>query len=145
MSRAFTREIDDAPPEPTPERPISPARNLVTPRGATLIEDAIDRAELATGPEAARELRYWRARRASMMVVQRSGGPAIGFGATATILRNGRRLTITIVGEDEADPTAGLIAWTSPLAQALDGAEAGDSVVLERGGRSETITVDAVA
>ena len=32
------------------------------------------------------------------------------------------------VGEDEADPTAGLIGWRAPLAQALDGAEAGDEV-----------------
>jgi hypothetical protein len=35
MSRAFVKEIDDALPLPLPERPISEAPNLVTPRGAS--------------------------------------------------------------------------------------------------------------
>ena len=35
MSRAFTREIDDAPLAPPPERPVSAAPNLVTATGVT--------------------------------------------------------------------------------------------------------------
>ncbi len=53
--------------------------------------------------------------------------------------------TVTIVGEDEADPSAGLIAWTAPLARALEGAEPDESVELDAGGRHETITVLSVA
>jgi hypothetical protein len=41
MSRAFVKEVDDAPPPPPKERPVSAAPNLVTPRGARLIEQAV--------------------------------------------------------------------------------------------------------
>jgi len=48
------------------------------------------------------------------------------------------------VGEDEAEPSAGLIAWTAPLARALQGAQAGETVDLEAGGRVEPVTVVAI-
>ena len=38
----------------------------------------------------------------------------------------------TIVGEDEADPSAGKISWVSPLARVLVGASVGDTVVWKR-------------
>ena len=44
----------------------------------------------------------------------------------------GQRLDYTIVGEDEADPAAGLVSWVSPLARALQDAEVGDLIVWER-------------
>ncbi len=73
MSRAFTKEQDDAPTD-LGERPVSPHRNLVTPTGLKMIEDEIARLqrELADANEAgersaiariSRDLRYWRARR----------------------------------------------------------------------------------
>lgn len=37
-----------------------------------------------------------------------------------------------IVGEDEADVSAGRISWASPLAQSLIGAGVGDTVVWKR-------------
>ncbi|HET9354855.1 MAG TPA: transcription elongation factor GreB [Sphingomicrobium sp.] len=37
-----------------------------------------------------------------------------------------RRRTLTIVGDDEADATNGLIGWSAPLARALRGARIGD-------------------
>lgn len=49
------------------------------------------------------------------------------FGATVTIADeddNERR--VTIVGDDEADASAALIGWNSPLARALRGARIGD-------------------
>jgi transcription elongation GreA/GreB family factor len=53
----------------------------------------------------------------------------ISFGARVTFTRNhGKPQTIRIVGQDEADPKAGLVNFRSPLAQALIGAEAGDTV-----------------
>ncbi len=33
---------------------------------------------------------------------------------------------LTLVGEDEADATAGLVNWTAPIARALIGARVGD-------------------
>ncbi|MDB5524659.1 MAG: transcription elongation factor GreA/GreB, family [Rhizobium sp.] len=153
MSRAFTREIDDAPPPPVPERQISAARNLVTFDGARQIEKMIAaliaqiQASIDTDAIAMlkRDLRYWEARRASMEVVEPILGPAVvKFGTTATIERGGKKQELRIVGEDEADPSAGAIAWTSPLARALDGASPGDIVEFQVAGREEEIVVVSV-
>ena len=49
------------------------------------------------------------------------------FGATVTIAdAEDRERIVTLVGEDEADASAGRISWVSPLAQALRGAAVGD-------------------
>ncbi len=154
MSRAFVKEMDDAPPPPLLERPVSIAPNRVTPRGAALIEQAVASLErqLAAGPgeEAMaalrRDLRYWVARHATIRIEPPDPAPrAVAFGARATIRRGGAVSDIAIVGEDEADPPAGQIAWTAPLARALDGAEAGEVVEFEAGGKVEEIEVIAVA
>lgn len=152
MSRAFVREIDDAPEPPMPERPISDAPNLVTPRGAAQIDATLDAiaAQLAAGEgdtEALqRDQRYWSARSASMQIVSPQADPeSVAFGTRVVIKRRGKTVTLTIVGEDEAEPAQGLIAWTSPLARALDGASAGEVIDLETGQREETITVVSVS
>jgi transcription elongation GreA/GreB family factor len=150
MSRAFVKEVDDAP-SPLLERAVSAAPNRVTPRGARLINEAVAtlNKQLATSTgEAAsvirRDLRYWLARQANTQVVTPDPQPrAVGFGSRATI-RRAAVSNVTIVGEDEADPPTGLIAWTAPLARALEGAEPGDVVELQAGGRRQSITVVAV-
>ncbi|HWT13217.1 MAG TPA: GreA/GreB family elongation factor [Allosphingosinicella sp.] len=148
MSRAFVKEESDAPPPPPLERPVSSAPNLVTSRGLRLIEAeaARLRSALAAAPDEAeaallrRDLRYWTARRSTAQLVALDPAPAAaGFGARLVIRRGGAETSIAIVGEDEADPAAGLIAWTSPLARALDGAEPGDTVELSAGGRTEAV------
>jgi transcription elongation factor GreB len=49
------------------------------------------------------------------------------FGATVTLVdEDDRERTVTLVGEDETDPSAGRIAWTSPIARAIRGAVVGD-------------------
>ena len=49
------------------------------------------------------------------------------FGATVTVAdEENHERTVTLVGEDEADATAGRISWRSPLARALRGAAIGD-------------------
>ena len=53
-------------------------------------------------------------------------------------------MTIIIVGEDEADPKDGLIAWTAPLARAIDGARVGEEIDMVVG-RSETVTMLSIA
>jgi len=154
MSRAFVKEDSNAPPPPLIERPVSAAPNRVTPRGLGLIQEEIARLEAAIGAapdeEAAallrRDLRYWSARSASAQLVEPDPAPeAVGFGARVTIRRGGATSEIEIVGEDEADPAEGRIAWTSPLARALDEAEPGETVELEAGGKVETIEVLSVA
>jgi transcription elongation GreA/GreB family factor len=146
MSRAFVKDADETFDE-LPDRPISPHPNLVTPEGlaaiaatlARLHEDHAaaqrlsDRAALAT---LARDLRYWTARRASAQLVAAPVNPdTVQFGSTVTIRRDdGRRQTFRIVGEDEADPARGTISYVSPVARALMGKAAGDTV---RAGRSD--------
>ena len=51
----------------------------------------------------------------------------IRFGATVELAdEDGNGRVLTIVGDDEADATAGLIAWSAPVARALIGAKVGD-------------------
>ena len=154
MSRAFVKEMEDEPPPPPLERPVSAAPNLVTPRGARLIEEKVAELERelagASGEEAVavlrRDLRYWVARHASMRITSTDPAPrAVGFGVRVSVQRGGVTSDITLVGEDEADPAAGLIAWTAPLARALDGAEPGEEIDFTAAGRREPVTVVAVA
>lgn len=149
MNKAFTRETDDAPPAPPEERPISSALNLVTPRGAELIKEQISalekkhaqHADPVIKSELRRDLRYWLARQSSMQVFEPSqDSNTVGFGSRVSLRRGTAVVTFTIVGEDEADPKAGLIAWTAPLARAIDGAKVGEEVELE-GGQDEALTI----
>ncbi len=49
------------------------------------------------------------------------------FGATVTIAdEQDKERTVTLVGEDEADATAGKVSWYSPIARAIRGAAVGD-------------------
>jgi transcription elongation GreA/GreB family factor len=151
MSRAFVREDDSPGDDPLPERPVSPHPNFVTPEGLARIDaelaglqaalaeaDADDR---DTRARIERDLRYWQARRASAEVVVPPETDEVRFGSTVTIVRDdGRTQTWRIVGEDEADPAQGTLSYVSPLARALVGHVAGDSVTV--GGRDvEIVTV----
>ncbi len=154
MSRAFVKEDDAAPEPPRAERPISAAPNRVTARGARLIQQRVRELKEALGENPdedvaeslRRDLRYWQSRQASMQLVAPAATlDSVCFGCRVTMRRGSNMSTITIVGEDEADPAAGLIAWTVPLARALEGAEVNDAVELDAGGRCEAITVLAIA
>ncbi|RDE08429.1 GreA/GreB family elongation factor [Pelagibacterium lacus] len=152
MSRAFVKEIDDVPEQKLPERTVSSAPNLVTRRGAELIAAEIDSLTLALetldgkdAEHARRDLRYWEARRATMQLVERSGDlDAVGFGTEIAVKRAGRMQTLRIVGEDEADPRGGYLAYTAPLAQALEEAEIGETVEFEAGGRVDPIEIVSI-
>ena len=51
----------------------------------------------------------------------------VRFGATVELAdEDDARRTLTIVGDDEADASAGRIGWSAPLARALIGARVGD-------------------
>jgi transcription elongation GreA/GreB family factor len=71
-----------------------------------------------------RNLRYWLTRRSNMKIVPPvTATQVVGFGVRIAIRRKGQTSNIDIVGEDEAQSSAGSIAWTAPLARALDGAQ----------------------
>lgn len=51
----------------------------------------------------------------------------VRFGATVELADDeDNRRTVTLVGNDEADATAGRIGWSAPVARALIGARVGD-------------------
>jgi transcription elongation GreA/GreB family factor len=54
----------------------------------------------------------------------------VAFGTRVIIGQDAGERSLTIVGHDEAEPASGLIAFTSPVAQALMGAEAGEEIML---------------
>jgi transcription elongation GreA/GreB family factor len=131
MSRAFVREDENDKTE-LPDRPISPHRNFVTEAGLAAIEAALGRFEAAhraatdkgdsqAAAAAAREVRYWRARRASAEVVKPPADKSTAsFGMIISLRRvDGREQSFRIVGEDEADPSRGTVSYVSPLARAV--------------------------
>jgi transcription elongation GreA/GreB family factor len=145
MSRAFVKDQDDLV-EDQAERPVSPHPNLVTGRGLALIDAEIERLrkDLAHALHDAnrgaiaghsRDLRYWTQRRTTAQPVPASEDKSkIAFGHRVTILReDGRRQTFAIVGEDEADPAKGFVAYVTPVARAMLGRGVGDEIQLPGG------------
>jgi transcription elongation factor GreB len=142
MSRAFVKEQDNVPPDDPPEFEVGTGPNLVTRSGLDRINAKVAEIEekLAANPDAdarvllMRDLRYWVARKNSARIFVPTNPDEVEFGSQVTIERSGRRLTFTLVGEDEAEPAAGRINWRSPLAEAILGARVGD--IVEMGDRS---------
>jgi len=136
MSVAFRRDSDEEHKEPRFELPLPPGPNLVTERGYELIKartEELEAAVLAAASEEQRaelqrDLRYWRARLATARVAPVPKGDSVAFGTRVILEQEGRVRHFTIVGHDEADPASGLIAFASPLARALMGAEAGEDI-----------------
>jgi len=89
-----------------------------------------------------RELRYWRTRLATAEVRPIPDGEAVAFGSRVTYSLNGKERQICIVGDDEADPAEGRIAFSAPLARAMMDAEGGESV--DFGGRAAALTIVAI-
>ena len=149
MSVAFRRESDEEHKEPRFELPIPQGPNLVTEAGLSLIAERIEalNAAIADAGEDAveplrRDLRYWRTRQTTAVPTKAPADGSAGFGTHVDFTLNGRRRSIAIVGDDEADPKADRIAFSAPLARALIGAEPGDTLAF--GGRDDAITVSTV-
>lgn len=134
MSVAFRRESDEEHKEPRFELPIPPGPNPVTARGLALIEAQVAalsaRAQAEEDAErleaVRRDLRYWNTRLATAQRAPAPPGDVVAFGARVHFTLNGGTRSVDIVGGDEADPAAGRIAFTAPLARALMGAAVGD-------------------
>jgi len=77
-----------------------------------------------------RELAHLARRMKRSKVVDPSDQPdraRVFFGATVTILdEEDNERTVTLVGDDEQDASAGRIGWSAPMAHALRGASVGD-------------------
>jgi len=150
MSVAFRRESDEEHLEPKFEIPIPPGPNLITPRGLALIGDKVAtiEAQIAEATDEAaittlkRDLRYWQTRQVTAELVPTPSGETVEIGTRVTFKLNCKERVLTIVGDDEADPAAGLIAFSAPLARALMGAEVGD--VLAFGGKEDAIELIAI-
>ena len=55
----------------------------------------------------------------------------VRFGATVELAdEDDNRRTLTIIGDDETDASAGRIGWSAPLARALIGARVGDERIV---------------
>jgi transcription elongation GreA/GreB family factor len=153
MSRAFVKESDTDAVEDLPDRPVSDFPNEVTAEGLAQIEAAYAAAQLAHAEaeaagdraamaQAARDMRYWNARRATAHVMPEPDDTReIRFGSSFTILRDdGRKQSFRIVGEDEAEPSRGTLSHASPLARALFGRKVGD-VVRAGNGEAEIVAI----
>lgn len=145
MSVAFRRDSDEEHLEPRFELPIPVGPNLVTANGLAQIKakvaelEALVEAEQeeAALAEAKRNLRYWRTRLATAELAPAPPDGEAGFGTRVSFRHKGVVRTIDIVGGDEADPGAGRIAFSAPLARAMIGACAGDMV--DFAGKTEAI------
>ena len=151
MSVAFRRDGDEEHLEPKFELPIPSGPNLVTAKGLAQIRAKVAELEglLPTHTEetaitaARRELRYWRTRQATAQLVPAPDGSFVGFGCTIGFRMNGQQRSITIVGDDEAVPASGLLAFSAPLCRAMMDAEIGEKV--DFAGKSEVIEILTIA
>ncbi len=157
MSKAFTKESDDAPEEFTPRvrAPLPPGvKNYITAAGAQRLRDdlehllqsvrpalASEKATAAAGvdvSEARRKLQAVDGRvheieeileSAEVVDPPRQNTDRVQFGAKVTIRNEaGDESTYRIVGVDEANVGEGWVSWLSPIAKALLQARAGEEV-----------------
>jgi transcription elongation GreA/GreB family factor len=160
MSVAFVREesAEAAQEVSLPPRAISSHPNLVTRSGLLALEQALTNGRQALKAAqtivdvkerrralelAARDVRYFAERVASAIPQPAPADTTmIAFGSQVTMLRDdGRRQTFRIVGEDEADPRGGSIAYVSPLAHRLIGRRVGEAIEMD-GREIEVIAIE---
>ena len=150
MSKAFTRESDDAPELPVRPRRPSPlpagAKNYLTAGGAQGLREEwdrllnIERPRLAASKDdqAKRQLQAVNERiehlQQSLHTAVVTAPPVmpddqVRFGATVTVRnRRGEESRYRIVGVDETDIDRDWVSWLSPIAKALLNARVGQQV-----------------
>jgi transcription elongation factor GreB len=70
----------------------------------------------------------------------------VRFGATVELAdEEDARRTVTIVGDDETDASAGRIGWSAPLARALLGARVGDERIVRLPAGEKSYEVVAIS
>ncbi|WP_243336623.1 GreA/GreB family elongation factor [Anaeromyxobacter soli] len=150
MSKAFTSEEtpDLGPVVRAPPRVAPGEVRYVTPEGQAALRQELERlrearADAAALPEHARAARRAELDRraalvegtlAALTVLGPESAPEgrVGFGTWVLVEdEDGRTHSWRIVGPDEADARRGLVSVSSPVAQALLGHEAGDTVEVD--------------
>jgi transcription elongation factor GreB len=150
VNKAFTKEDESPEPALVPPRASLPpgTPNYVTARGLELLraelvrldnertnldrtmkpeERAAQLARLAAQQSALED----RLAAATLVDVAKQPQDEVRFGANVAVrTTTGALRTYRIVGVDEADPTAGLVAFLSPLARALLGRSVGEIVTV---------------
>ena len=161
MSRAFVNEDQAADQASQPvERKVSDQPNYVTAQGLAHLQQRVAELNrlrsdlLAQGEQAdkqrladtERDLRYFSARQQSAQVVPAATSrEKVQIGSRVTFAdEQDRKQQVQLVGEDQADITAGLINWGSPLGRALLGAATGDEVTWRRPVGDQVIEVIAI-
>lgn len=159
MSKAFTREDDDAPEPVAPWRALSSlppgATNYLTADGAERFRAELaqlieDRAVTGKGMLPARDQRIAELQEILMSAEVVEADPSamdqVTFGAAVTVREeDGEETSYRIVGVDEADFDRGCVSWLSPLARALMRARLGQRVVFQSPAgerRLEVIVID---
>lgn len=139
MSKAFTRESDDAPERPTPPRSRFPTtaglRSTLTPDGAERLRIELEHLLASHEVTATAGSSYTPATTQRLADLQRLLKTAqiqpppplphdhVRFGAFVTVRdSNGEEHCYRIVGMEESDPDRNWIHAQSPLAKALSGA-----------------------
>ena len=167
MSKAFTRESDDAPELPARRRPSSPlppgVKNYLTAGGANKLREELDalinfeRPRLAalSDDDARGELHAIDDRiehlqqslhTAVVVPPPATNDDHVRFGATVTVRnRRGEESRYRIVGVDEADVDRDWISWLSPMAKALLNASIGQRVRIKLPAGEEELEIVAVA
>ena len=158
MSKAFTRESDDAPDPGLRPRVVSPlppgAKNYLTPDGARRLQAELDqlrqqRALEKNSPNDSADRQMLRLQHALVTAVVTPAPPPpwdqVRFGATVTVRHtNGEESVYRIVGVDETDVDRGWVSWLSPIAKALLNTRRGAKVRFKFPSGDEELEIVAV-
>jgi transcription elongation factor GreB len=164
MSRGFVREGDQEEPVVIPQRAVLPDHviNYVTPSGMNQLREELgvlekDFAGIALEDEKERrreqtlvlgkiKLLKERINSARPILLEEQPQDEIRFGATVKIknLNLTTYQVLTITGVDEANVAQGKIAFTTPIARAIIGAKAGDTVDFKLGGENRVLHIEYI-
>jgi transcription elongation factor GreB len=168
MSKAFTRESDDAPeprPQPRLGSPLPPGtKNYVTAAGAKRFQDELnslvetERPKIAALPESDETRQKLRALDQRILQLSQISQTAVitpppekpweqvRFGATVTVRNSqGESETYRIVGVDETDIDRNWVSWLSPIAKALLNARVGQRVRFKFPSGEEQLEIVSIA
>lgn len=142
MSKAFTRESDDAPEERPLIRTIPAlppgAKNYLTESGAQRMREELESllaqrttAAAKLSPDSERRLSQLQQSLATAVITPPPARPweQVRFGATVTVRDpRGEQTAYRIVGVDEVDLDRDWVSWLSPIARTLLNARLGERV-----------------
>ena len=120
---------------------------------AASLGDRSENADYLYGKRRLREIAPRLAHLARVMKAAKIVDPAkqpsrdqVRFGATIDLAdEDDNRRTLTIVGDDETDASAGRIGWSAPLARALIGARVGDERIVRLPSGEKSYEVMAIS